>query len=204
MNVTIKQVTNWDRALNAARWTVGKDELLPDGWKEPSDKFKTEMMMSCHSPKRMVEYDILIKGIPYYVAVHFVRHHVGVEKFQCTLRDDRNKEISDRTKLPQDQPVNLWMAVNADSLQSISYLRLCGMAAATTRMVWNAVYVEMKKVDPIVARFMVPQCIRYGFCPEAPDKSCKYVLTKRFAESLKEYRKGFLTNEDCENGEEKL
>ena len=191
MNVTINQVTPWNRALDAARWTVSKEGID----KVPSDKFKRESMMGNHSPKRMVEYDIQIHNIPYYVAVHFVRHHVGVEKFQCSLRDDRNEEIDDRTKLPQDQPVNLWMAVNADALQSISYLRLCGMAAQATRMVWNAVYVEMKKLDPIVASFMVPQCIRYGFCPEDPEKSCKYVLSKRFAENLKEYRKGFLENE---------
>lgn len=197
MEVKIIQVTPWGRALNAARWTVGKDIIA----KEPSDKFKIEALMSNHSPKRMLEYDILIKKIPYHTAVHFVRHHVGVEKFQCSLRDDRNNEISDRAKLPQDYPVNLWMAVNTESLQNISYLRLCGMAATETRMVWNAVYLEMKKLDPIVARFMVPQCIRYGFCPEAPDKSCRYVLTKRYAESLKVYREGFLTNEN--NNEQK-
>lgn len=189
MNVKITQATSWRRALNAARWTVNKEELN----KEPSDQFKINSLMGNHSPKRMVEYDIKIIGIPYCTAVHFVRHHVGVEKFQCSLRDDRNEEIDNRKTLPQDYPVNLWLSVNTEALLNISYLRLCGMAATETRIVWNAVKIEMNKLDPIVARFMVPQCIRYGFCPEAPDKCCGYVRTKRYAHDIQQYRSGFVS-----------
>lgn len=188
MEITIEQVTSWERAVNAARWTSWKDTL----GKEPSDKFKTIALMSAHSPKRMVEYDIKIKGIPYCVAVHFVRHHVGVEKFQGTLRDDRNDIISDRRKLPQDYPVNLWLACNADALINISLLRLCSMASADTRRVWQAVKDKMKEVDPIVARFMVPQCVYRGFCPENPDDSCKFTTTTKFVDALVAYRQGFI------------
>lgn len=188
MQVEITQVTPWSRALDAARWTMGKDS----NGKEPSEKFITEQMMSVHSPKRMVEFDIKIKGIPYYNAVHFVRHHVGVEKFQCTLRDDRNEDITDRKVLPQDTPVNLWIACNAEALISISNVRLCMMAEKNTRMIWNIVKVQMQNKFPIVARFMVPQCIYRGFCPEAPDKSCRYVTSDSYKERLVEYRNGFV------------
>ena len=192
MDIEIKQVTPWSRALDAARWTMGKDGLN----KEPSENFKIESMMSAHSPKRLVEYDIKVKGIPYCNAVHFVRHHVGIEKFQCTLRDDRNEEIDDRRNLPQDYPVNLWIACNAESLINISLLRLCNMADGTTRMIWNAVKLEMFRLDHVVARFMIPQCIYRGFCPESPEKCCGFVKSKVYDEMLGFYRSGFITRHD--------
>lgn len=192
MEITVKQVTPWSRALNAARWTCGKDALD----KEPSDIFKINAMMSPHSPKRLVEYDIKIKGIPYCNAVHFVRHHIGVEKFQCSLRDDRNEEIDDRRKLPQDYPVNLWMALNADALINISLVRLCHQADATTRKIWAIVKQRVYEIDPIVARFMVKSCVFRGFCPEAPEKCCGYVRSKDFRSALEKYRKGFVQHLD--------
>lgn len=188
MNIKAEQVTFWKRALNAARWTVNMKELD----KEPSEEFKTNILMAQHSPIRLVEYDIKIYGIPYRIATHIIRHHIGIEKFQCTLRDDRNNEITDSEELPQGQPVNLWIACNAEALINISKKRLCGMAHPKTRHIWEGIKKAVVQVDPIMERFMVKECIRDGFCPEDPAKSCMYVITKDYKEKRKEYCKGFL------------
>lgn len=182
MEITISRVTDWSRVLDAARWTMGKDGT----GKEPSDKFKQSILLAQHSPIRLLEFDIKIKGIPYCNAVHFVRHHIGLEKFQCSLRDDRNEEIDDRRKLPQDTPVNLWIYANADALISISRKRLCSCADKTTRAIWQNVRVEMMKVDPFVAKVMVRECVYRGFCSEM--KGCGYADTLHFYDELAEYR----------------
>ena len=54
MTVEVTQETSWKRALDAARFTVGKEPLD----KEPSDVWKANMLLAEHSPIRLVEFDI--------------------------------------------------------------------------------------------------------------------------------------------------
>ena len=49
----LNAVTSWNRALNAARRTVGKSALK----KEPSDSWKAKMLLAEHSPIRLIEYE---------------------------------------------------------------------------------------------------------------------------------------------------
>jgi len=81
----LNAVTSWNRALNAARRTVGKSALK----KEPSDSWKAKMLLAEHSPIRLVEYEWTWEQIPQWVTVHFTRHHIGCEKFVHTQRPDR-------------------------------------------------------------------------------------------------------------------
>lgn len=180
MEIKVTRVTGWQRAVNAARWTVNKEALTIT--KQPSDKVIRNLIRAEHSPIRLVEFDIKIKGIPYCNAVHFVRHHIGMEKFQCTLRDDRNKDIDDRRKLPQDYPVNLWMCCNVQALINISRKRLCHKASRETRKIWEMVKDKIEEIDPNVAEYMVRECIYRGFCPEQP--SCGYAQTENFEPTL--------------------
>lgn len=71
----LNAVTSWNRALNAARRTVGKSALK----KEPSDSWKAKMLLAEHSPIRLVEYEWTWEQIPQWVTVHFTRHHIGCE-----------------------------------------------------------------------------------------------------------------------------
>ena len=66
----LNAVTSWNRALNAARRTVGKSALK----KEPSDSWKAKMLLAEHSPIRLVEYEWTWEQIPQWVTVHFTRH----------------------------------------------------------------------------------------------------------------------------------
>ena len=83
MKIEIKRVTDWQRVVDAARFTQGKEPL----GHEPSDEFKKQMILSEHSPLRDLEFDIKMYGIPYWVSNHFVRH-VHAQPFVSTSRPD--------------------------------------------------------------------------------------------------------------------
>ena len=68
MKIEITKVTDWQRVVDAARFTQGKKSL----GHEPSDEFKKQMILSEHSPLRELEFDIKMYGIPYWVSNHFV------------------------------------------------------------------------------------------------------------------------------------
>ena len=87
------------------------------------------------------------------------------------------------------------MTANAQALINISRKRLCNCASKETREAWKQVKEEVRKIDPVMADKMVPECIYRGFCPEFMS-SCGYVNTEKFKQELKKYR---CTNYD-ENG----
>lgn len=171
MEIKVTQATSWKRALNAARMTIGKQPLD----KEPSDEWKEKILRAEHSPIRLVEYDIQLIGIPSFVATHLVRHHEGCEKFVCTNREDRrNVKPEEINRLT---PVDMLMTCNAQALINISRKRLCACASKETREVWQKVKNAIEEIDPIMAKYMVRECIyRMGHCPEI--KGCGLYTTK--------------------------
>jgi thymidylate synthase ThyX len=184
MKIYAKQITTWQRALNAARATVGKKPID----KEPSDEWKDKMLMAEHSPIRLVEYDIYLEDIPSFVATHLVRHHIGCEKFVVTNREDRrNVNPEEVNRLT---PVDMMMTCNAQALINISRKRLCNCASKETREVWQAVKNAIAEIDPIMARRMCRECVYRGFCPEM--KPCGFVDTNKYIEEMIEYFKGKL------------
>lgn len=181
MKVTVKQVTPWSRAYEAALMTEGKRTS-----KEPMDEWKDKILMAEHSPIRMVEYDIYFENIPSFVAMHLVRHHIGCEKFVVTNREDRrNVNPEEVNRLT---PVDMIMTCNAQALINISRKRLCNKASKETRDVWQAVKNAIAEIDPIMARRMCRECVYRGFCPEM--KPCGFVDTNKHMEEMVEYFKG--------------
>ena len=183
--VKLTQVTTWNRVLNAARRTVGKVPLS----KEPSDKWKAKMLLSEHSPIRLLEYDFSWADIKQWVTVHLVRHHEGCEKFVHSQRTDRNPDLAglNRDELPQGLLNDMDMTCNAQALINISRKRLCNCASFETHQAWKQVIEEIRKVDPILADKCVPECLYRGFCPEF-DRCCGYVNTPKFKIDLAKYR----------------
>lgn len=158
--IKIKKVTDWDRVYAAALRTEGKETTA-----FPSDSWKRRMLIAEHSPIRLLEFDITFYDIPYFVAMHLVRHFIGCIPFVSTQRTDRTG--IDRNKLPQDNLISMQLSVNAQALIYMSRKRLCSKASPATRKIWNEVKDEMKNIDPIVAERMLPECAyRHGFCPE--------------------------------------
>lgn len=180
MEIETARVTGWDRVADAARMTVHKGCL----GHEPTDKFKKSLVVSEHSPLRMLEFDITLRDVPYFAIMHLVRHTQGVEKFVATSREDRTGIPRNMRK--QTDFVDARFAVNAQALINISRKRLCGCADRETRNVWREVAASVARMEPILGRALVPECVYRGFCPET--KSCGYCNSKEYAESISEYR----------------
>ena len=184
----LEQVTSWKRVLNAARRTIGKDQLN----KEPSDSWKAKMLLAEHSPIRLLEYDWSWGEIRQWVTAHLVRHHEGCEKFVHTQRGDRRKILEDygvetRDELPQGALNDMDMTANAQALINISRKRLCNCASKETREAWTQVKEAIAEIDPILASKMVPECLYRGFCPEFMNP-CGYSKTEKYQKDLEKYR----------------
>ena len=186
--IRMEKVTLWKRALNAARRTIGKKPLD----KEPSNSWKAKMLLAEHSPIRLIEYEWTWSDIMQWVTTHLVRHHEGCEKFIHSQRGDRRAileeyNVSSRNELPQGATNDMDMTANAQALISISRKRLCSCASKETREAWKQVKEEVRKVDPVMADKMVPECIYRGFCPEFMNP-CGYANTEKYQQNLKRYR----------------
>lgn len=181
MKVELKNIKGtWEEVANRARTTVSKGEL----GKEPSDKFKKKILMAEHSPIRGLIYCFKISNLKSWVATHFVRHHVGVEKWVSTQRTDRTG--INRDELSQGEEVTMELEANAQALINMSRKRLCSQASPETRQVMQEMKNEVSKKDSIVAKAMVKECIYRGFCPEM--NGCGYDKTETFKKELDEYR----------------
>ena len=164
--ITIKKLIDWDVVKEAALATENKrpKELFP------TDEWKAKMLTAEHSPIRCLQFFIRIENIPYFVAMHFVRHKQGVEWFVGTSREDRTGVPREERK--QTDLVNLSCIINAQALITISRKRLCNKADKKTQAVWVEVKKVMKEVDSAMANAMVPECAYRGRCTEL--KPCKY------------------------------
>lgn len=201
MKVNVIQETPWSRALNAARRTIGKPPLN----KEPSDNWKKMVIMAEHSPIKLVEYLISFKDLRQWVGVHLLRHeHILpyihsqrvdrredidslTEKVMSIIEEDvkSDESFNKRDYLFQGEPNDQDFVVNAQTLINISRKRLCHCASKETREAWVAVKEAIKEFDPIMASFMVPNCIYRGRCPEM--NTCGYYKTDKFKKELDEY-----------------
>lgn len=202
MKVKVVQETTWKRALDAARRTIGKEAAK----NEPSDNWKKMALMAEHSPIKLVEYNIQFKDLRQWVGVHLLRHEHTLpfihsqrvdrradieqltEQVMAIIADDvkRSPDFNRRDYLFQGEPNDQDFVVNAQTLINISRKRLCMCASKETRLAWMAVKDALCEVDPVMASFMVPNCVYRGFCTEM--KSCGYWRTEDFDNFVHEYR----------------
>jgi len=187
MNVEILNYQDhWQEVKNAAMNTVGKET-----GKYPSSTWKSKILRAEHSPIRYIELTIRIHDIPYWVAMHLVRHHIGVTPYVSTERTDRTG--IDRNNLPQNASVCLTLLANAQALINISRKRLCSQAANETRGAWRAVVEAVRTVEPELADCMVPECEYRGFCPEM--RCCGFIGSENYKNETEDYRNGFKNRE---------
>ncbi|MDD2600762.1 MAG: thymidylate synthase ThyX [Kiritimatiellae bacterium] len=170
----------WREIADAARTTIRMEE----GTKEPTSAWKRKILLSEHSPIRLMLFKWKWINLKYWVSVHFVRHKIGIEHFVSTQRTDRTGVCRD--EVSQDATVHHQCAANAQSIIFISRKRLCAQASAETNAAWKLVLAEIKSCEPELCQLCVPECVYRGFCPEF--KSCGYSETEKFQEALKSYR----------------
>lgn len=150
---------DWEEVVNDCRATVKKPPL----GKEPSAEFKRRILMAEHSPIRDITVKFRWRNIPYWVAMHWKTHHW--ESRVNSQRNDRQKEY-DRTKAPQDVPVDFIGDANVQNLIDTWRKRLCRQASPETRAYAEDFKETLREQEPEAASVLVPNCVYRGFCPE--------------------------------------
>ena len=158
---------DWKRVKNHCRTTDNKE--FTD--KDPSEEFKKKLLISEHSPIRLIEIDWSWKQIKSWVATHWSRHKN--EKFISTQRDDRKEHAVSRDDMPQSTPVNFDGYANMQNLIDIFRKRLCvGCVSPETRALAEDFKVALHETHPEIADVLVPNCVYRCGCPEF--KTCGY------------------------------
>lgn len=140
--------------------TVGKNAATA-----PTEEWIERLIKAEHSPIRELWFGIKME-IPYWVSVHFVRHHIGVNHYVQTQRNDRQHEYN-RNDAPQGQFVSHIMSVNAQELIFMAHKRLCSQASAETRYVMRLICEAVIAAAPYMKDVLVPLCeYRGGQCDE--------------------------------------
>ena len=134
--------------------------------KVPDMEWRIKMLNCRHSPVRKLPFSFYISDIPYWLHVELVRHHVGMEKWVKSQRDDRcNNEIP-RGRKSQDTPVNMIIDLNAESLMTLMNKRLCGNASKEMQELMLMIRAEVLKLNPEFTNFLIPMCIYLNGCRE--------------------------------------
>ena len=152
---------DWMWAKTCTLNTVSKTST-----KMPTEEWKKKLLQSEHSPIRELWFGIKMQ-IPYYVSVHLVRHHIGVNHYVSTQRDDRTNDIIPRANKPQGAMVSHIMSINAAELFNMSHSRLCFQAEKDTREVMKEICRQVIEVCPEFQDGLAPKCYyRGGLCTE--------------------------------------
>ena len=168
---------DWRRVKNHCRTTDNKNFTE----NEATDKFKKLLLISEHSPIRLIEFDWSWRGIPYWVSTEWSRHKF--EKFISTQRDDRLKDEIPRGQKPQEAPVNFDGYANMQNIIDAWRKRMCTCATNEARELAEDFKYELHKTHPLEADVLVPNCMYRCGCPEGFG-NCSFF--KKFVEKHKD------------------
>lgn len=152
-----KYENDWVDIKNKCRNTVNKEHTD----NIPNSVFKTKLLISEHSPIRLLKVNWLWKNIRSWVSVHWSRH-----KWECFISTQRSDRTGiDRNLEPQGALVNFEGEANAQHLIDTMRKRLCYQASNETRWLAEDLKVEISKNECELADVLVPNCIyRAGCC----------------------------------------
>lgn len=153
-------IDDWKRVKNHCRTTDNKDFTDNDA----TDTFKKKLLISEHSPIRLLEFDWSWKGIKYWLSTEWSRHKF--EKFISSQRDDRLIDNTPRDKKTQDALVNFDGYANMQNLIDAWRKRLCYQAAKEARELAEDFKKELHNTHTIEADILTPNCIYRCGCPE--------------------------------------
>ena len=154
-------ICDWKRVKNHCRTTDNKEFTEV----EPSEQFKKMLLISEHSPIRLIEYDWTWRDMPYWVHAELARHKF--EKFISTQRDDRVQNEIPRGKKPQDAPVRFDGYANQQNMIDFGRKRLCFKATPQARSYAVSFKNDLKAAGyEAEAEVLVPNCVYRCGCPE--------------------------------------
>jgi len=169
-----KMENDWINIKNKCRNTVNKE--YTDN--EPKSLFKTKLLISEHSPIRLLKVDWSWKNIFSWIATQFSR-----SKWECFISTRRSDRTGiDRGVLSQNELVNFDGEANAQNLIDTARKRLCFQASKETRELMEDLKITLRETEPELADVLVPNCIYRCSCPEFEEcgyfKHIKELLTK--------------------------
>lgn len=189
---------DWNEILNDCRATVGKAPLS----KEPSQKFKENILLAEHSVIRSMSFKWIWENIPHWVGVHWVRH-----KWECFVRTQRTDRAGvPREELSQVEPQNFIGEGNIQHLIDTLRKRLCFQAAKETReYAEDLKYAIFEEGQKEIANVLVPNCVYRCGCPEKTGAPCEFfnklkkdtngqILTDDIQKRYEIYNKWFYSN----------
>lgn len=151
---------DWKRVKNHCRTTDNKCFTE----KEATDTFKKKLLISEHTPIRLIEFDWTWKSIFYWLSTEWSRHKF--EKFISTQRDDRLIDDIPRGEKPQNALVNYDGYGNMQNLIDAWRKRLCYMATPEARELAEDFKKTLHETYPLESDVLVPNCIYRAGCPE--------------------------------------
>lgn len=158
---------DWTRVKNHCRTTDNKDFTENNA----TETFKKKLLISEHTPIRLLEFDWSWKSIFYWVSTEWSRHKF--EKFISSQRDDRLIDDTPRSNKPQGALVNFDGYANMQNCIDGWRKRLCFMATKEARELAEDFKIELHETHPIESDVLVPNCIYRMGCPEF--KTCGYM-----------------------------
>lgn len=153
-------ISDWKRVKNHCRTTDNKD--FTDN--EATETFKKKLLISEHTPIRLLEFDWSWRGIKYWLSQEWARHRF--EKFISTQRDDRLKDKISRDNKSQGALVDFDGYANMQNLIDAWRKRLCYQATDEARKLAEDFKCELHKTHPLEANVLTPNCIYRHGCPE--------------------------------------
>ena len=150
---------DWLAVKNACRLTVNKAASTV----QPILAWRRGLLISEHSPLRLISVSWLWADIKSWVATHWCRH-----KWECFISTQRGME--DRDDRRQGALVNFAGQANAQHLIDTWRKRLCFRAHPETRQLALDFKRELAAYDPELSWALVPNCVYRCGCPEP--KSC--------------------------------
>ena len=149
---------NWVRIKNACRTTVNKEHTE----NEPNNKFKTKLLISEHSPIRLLRVNWLWNSIKSFIATHFSRH-----KWECFISTQRTDRTGiNREDLKQTELVIFEGEMNAQNAIDTARKRLCFQSDKETREYMEDFKINLNLYEQELSDVLVPNCIYRCGCPE--------------------------------------
>lgn len=173
----IKTDCDWTLVKNSCRTTVNKEFTN----NQPTTTFKKQILVSEHTPIRLINVFWMWRKIPYFVAMEWARHKF--EKFISSQRNDR-QSMYDRNSARQDSPVNFDGYANAQNTIDAWRKRLCYQATPEARKLAEQFKEELREHEPEWSDVLVPNCVYRCGCPEF--SMCKERFFARFCKYCEE------------------
>ena len=167
MNIEITKIKQTEDMLK---------EVMRHCWGVESKMNKSRLFACNDSILEIPEYYAVCtapRSVAAQLRTHEKKH--GMYFWMATGRPDREDKADG--EYSREQPVNFVMKLTARAIKEISHYRMCAKAELPTRIFMQLFQTELEKVEPELAKQMMPLCqYRGGICTEF--NSCRKEVKK--------------------------